>query len=704
MTQQTSPFLDANYGWEYGENGWNTGMDENIIKFSFMFDKNIDSVVSVLPSAVSGQAHFLTTDNRLYFAVGSTYYSSPTPKWCVITLKSTGQTYQFDGASLSIIDSPLETNSRLDVLELTTASLGSAAFNNVEFFATKTELDVSESVSSAYTDALEQKLSSSLVYEGSAMIGRQPLQINDVAELRATPGRFSGDRCFLNNYLAGDGKGARGGTWVTGASTDNGGTHFAATGGTWVMDLTEDGMISADFWGLPLASGFSNVEFAAIEAYMYANKVSCNVGPGIYDFGPGKAPFTNRETSATFRDYGGIGLYCTTETIFQTTSPSGADVFNFVCVSGFNIWGYPTITAHLTSYLDSGSNGTSFVHGAKDMTIEANYVNLPFVDKGGAAVDGGSAFTLQANATSLLPFENITVRGSAKNVSHGVTCSGTYEYFVSKPVKGVVIDNLRVERAYRALVISSTAPAAAPATPPHIGLTGRMHTINCQQVLFDGRGDGVHMDIAVMNTLVKESLNVLPSDPLVTVVRLLGAKNFNYNVHGEIRSADTWLQIGGTAMGFAVIGDTSGGVLRQSVKYNAVTTTIDLVTVGGANIKNNEIHLNGITSGYSGISALSGSLFVNGQKVHPTVYPGDAAAIVHRNSYTQVLFTDPLTAARAVPLPTPANIGDIVFTSRLASATGVGSMQVLGINYPVSTWAEFVYNGSTWVRSKTGTV
>ena len=33
MTQQTSPFLDVKYGWNYGESGWNTGMDENLVKF-----------------------------------------------------------------------------------------------------------------------------------------------------------------------------------------------------------------------------------------------------------------------------------------------------------------------------------------------------------------------------------------------------------------------------------------------------------------------------------------------------------------------------------------------------------------------------------------------------------------------------------------------------------------------------------------------
>lgn len=100
MTQQTSPFLEAAYGWAFGESGWNGGMDENLLKFSYMFDKNIDSIVASLPPAVSGQAHFLTTDNRIYYAVGSNFHSTPVPKWTVLTERSTGKAWQYNGTSL----------------------------------------------------------------------------------------------------------------------------------------------------------------------------------------------------------------------------------------------------------------------------------------------------------------------------------------------------------------------------------------------------------------------------------------------------------------------------------------------------------------------------------------------------------------------------------------------------------------------------
>lgn len=158
MTQKTSPFLEGKFGWDYGEDGWNPGMDENLLKFSYLFDKNINGIVSTLPVIVNGEAYFLTTDNRVYFAVDGVWYSSLTPKWFEFKDKNTGDTYQFNGTSVVTIDSPAELDTRLSDVETTINDLGSAAFENVDFFATQAELDVAEAQASAYTDALRDDL------------------------------------------------------------------------------------------------------------------------------------------------------------------------------------------------------------------------------------------------------------------------------------------------------------------------------------------------------------------------------------------------------------------------------------------------------------------------------------------------------------------------------------------------------------------
>lgn len=152
MTQQTSPFIDAKFGWSLGESGWNLGMDENLLKFSFLFDRNIDGIVTTLPAAVNGKAYYLTTDKKLYFVVNSTYYSSSTPKWFVLTLRATGETYQFDGSDLVSIPSSTQLATELDGIQVTLSNLGTAAFEDIGFFPTQTDLASAIITANNYTN------------------------------------------------------------------------------------------------------------------------------------------------------------------------------------------------------------------------------------------------------------------------------------------------------------------------------------------------------------------------------------------------------------------------------------------------------------------------------------------------------------------------------------------------------------------------
>lgn len=200
MAQRQSPFLEAAYGWNFGEGGWNTGMDSNLLKFSFMFDRNIDSITAALPAAVNGQAHYLTTDNRLYFAVNTTYFSTPVPKWFIIVVRTTGDTWQFNGTTLSQLPSFESLGSRLDAAELTVESLGTAAFEDVGFFATQAQLDIVEAQSQSYTDDLRQDLSSDT---GAGMIGYKSSLADSIAR---TASASLDDSVFAESFGAiGDG-------------------------------------------------------------------------------------------------------------------------------------------------------------------------------------------------------------------------------------------------------------------------------------------------------------------------------------------------------------------------------------------------------------------------------------------------------------------------------------------------------------------
>lgn len=214
MPQKISPFGEVKFGWDLGESNWNGGMDENLVKFSFLFDKNVDDISDTLPaSPLNGTAYFNTTDNRLYFRVNNLWYSSPMAKWGILNMKSTGQSYQFDGTTLVALDSSESLANRVDAIEADLVTLGSAAYQDTSSFATPAELDISEANSQAYTDGAITNLQSTFSSStGASMVGRgvetvdsslsalesavQPLSVNGVIQELA---KNSSTSSFIHN-------------------------------------------------------------------------------------------------------------------------------------------------------------------------------------------------------------------------------------------------------------------------------------------------------------------------------------------------------------------------------------------------------------------------------------------------------------------------------------------------------------------------
>jgi hypothetical protein len=250
MAQQQSPWLEGAYGWNFGEGGWNTGMDSNLLKFSFLFDRNIDGVVGSLPAAVNGQAYFLTTDSRLYFAVGSTWFSSPVPKWFQFKIRSNGNTYQFNGASAVLVDSPDQLDTRLDAVELTISTLGSAAFEDVSAFADQASLDIVAANAAAYTDTLRSDIAdtatgaSEVGFDGKTLAQQlkdsSPVVVNSIVGLKALNSATYTKAYVSGYYTARDGGGGHYTLDTTDVvSVDNGGTIIVASdGGRWKLSYT----------------------------------------------------------------------------------------------------------------------------------------------------------------------------------------------------------------------------------------------------------------------------------------------------------------------------------------------------------------------------------------------------------------------------------------------------------------------------------
>lgn len=264
MSQKQAPWIEGAYGWSFGESGWNAGMDDNILKFSFLFDRNIDSIVSSLPPAINGQAHYNTTDNRLYFAVNTTYFSTPIPKWFKVVIRSTGATWQYNGSSLVEVESVTNLDTRLDSVELTIASLGSASFEDVTAFATPSQVDLVEANSQAYTDTLRSDLSdSSDPAKGAALIGysgqnlysflqglgESGIFLESIADLRDVSSSEHVSAFVGGYYSPNDGGG--GAYFLDSADTtsaDNGGSVIVASGGgRWKLVYT--GRISVKQFG-----------------------------------------------------------------------------------------------------------------------------------------------------------------------------------------------------------------------------------------------------------------------------------------------------------------------------------------------------------------------------------------------------------------------------------------------------------------------
>lgn len=185
MTQKTSPFIESSYGWNLGESGWNVGMDENLLKFSFLLDGNIDGIVDSLPSNPSnGASYFLNTDKRIYYYVVNTWYSTPTPKWFNLTTKADGQDYIFDGNILTAVQSSANLASRIVTLENKSNSLKSAAYSDASSFGQASAVVVN---ATKITDVSSQvltkaplaapPLTGNATLDSSPLVNRRKLQL-----------------------------------------------------------------------------------------------------------------------------------------------------------------------------------------------------------------------------------------------------------------------------------------------------------------------------------------------------------------------------------------------------------------------------------------------------------------------------------------------------------------------------------------------
>src|SRR5690606_34293666 len=286
MPQKTSSFSEIKYGWNLGENGWNDGADENWLKQGFWIESLVDGIVGSLPSAVNGQAFYLTTDNRVYVYVEGSWRSFPVPKWGVVKLRATGETYQFNGTSINQIQTTSEISQELVNVQGEIDSLGSAAFQNTEFFATSSSLDVVEAQVTNYIDTVVSDFTSTDLDKGAVRIGRSAVYINSISEMLSIPasGRSINHVYVVESYYGGWAVelpyiGPRGGglfVWdADSVAEDNGVTVFEVSGvaaGRWRRVL-RNGTVSLWDAGCVTTAGVDNHDRILAALYCEADVV-----------------------------------------------------------------------------------------------------------------------------------------------------------------------------------------------------------------------------------------------------------------------------------------------------------------------------------------------------------------------------------------------------------------------------------------------
>ncbi len=109
MAAQQDPNLGLNYGWDLGEDNWNTGMDANLLKLGALVGGAVEGIAAA-PTVTTAGARYIVaaspsgafataTVNQLAVRVGTTWmFYTPQTGWDFFN-KSTGTIFRFTGSA-----------------------------------------------------------------------------------------------------------------------------------------------------------------------------------------------------------------------------------------------------------------------------------------------------------------------------------------------------------------------------------------------------------------------------------------------------------------------------------------------------------------------------------------------------------------------------------------------------------------------------
>ena len=111
MAAKQDPVSGLNYGWALGEDGWNVGMDSNLVKIGAILHINVLDFAAT-PSVstngtryivASGSGAFAGQNNKLAVRVEDVWTFYTLPEGCIVYDEDTNAHYKFEGGSYSLL-------------------------------------------------------------------------------------------------------------------------------------------------------------------------------------------------------------------------------------------------------------------------------------------------------------------------------------------------------------------------------------------------------------------------------------------------------------------------------------------------------------------------------------------------------------------------------------------------------------------------
>jgi len=331
--------------------------------------------------------------------------------------------------------------------------------------------------------------------------------------------------------------------------------------------------------------------------YCLVNSINLYFPLGVYSSGTHNMPFKNPEYPATtLLDCKNITIYGDgPATVLQTDSVTGADVLNLYSVKNLHIRNLG-VTAYLSEFLNSGSNGCSIVGGFDNITIDGLWLNnLPYVDKG-SYLDGGKGLTVQPGVA---PTECGTLKATRIYVKGCVYASDVtvdYNSFLLK--KAAISFDVIAEDCFVAFNFATGISITLPDAGATDGIKANITAINCQ---YDARIFRVHtlqlnMTVNTTKTAAARRLNPLgvtwqATDTVVTALYCAYAKNSVIKVIGNKGECDHGVMIGGAVSGAGLNGATENCDLFLDIGNTATISSFNLINFGGNRILTSRLQI-----------------------------------------------------------------------------------------------------------------